>query len=100
MADTKAIPRSEDGSLCEERWTKEEGERRMRDLLASLSPPTPIEELARQQGVRLPQRWDDLPRWPEDDRKAWDGFDDFLDEFRRGQRELEQQKRREDPDIP
>lgn len=63
MVDIKSIPRSEDGSLREERWTKEEAERRMRELLAGLPPPPPIEELARQQGVRLPQRWEDLPRW-------------------------------------
>jgi hypothetical protein len=100
MADTKSIPRSEDGSLREERWTKEEAERRMRELLASLPPPPPIEELARQQGIHLPQHWEDLPRWPEDDMEAWDGFDEFLDEFRRDQLELEQRKRREDPDIP
>ncbi len=77
----------------------EEEERAMRALLASLPPPTPIEELARAQGVRIPQRWDDLPRWPEDDMEAWDGFDEFLAEYRRGQLELEQQKRREDPDM-
>jgi len=100
MADTKVIPQSENEPSREERWTKEGAERRMRELLDSLPPPTPIEELARQQGVHLPQRWDDLPRWPEDDLEAWDGFDELLDEFRRGQLKLEQQKRREDPDMP
>ncbi|HEY8293325.1 MAG TPA: hypothetical protein VIG44_12590 [Thermomicrobiales bacterium] len=78
----------------------EEEARAMRELLASLPPPTPIEELARQQGVRIPQRWDDLPRWPEDDMEAWEGFDEILAEYRRGQLELEQQKRREDPEMP
>ena len=77
----------------------EEEARALRALLASLPPPPPFEELARAQGVRIPQRWDDLPRWPEGDMAAWDGFDEFLAEYRRGQLELEQQKRREDPDM-
>jgi len=66
----------------------EEESRAMRALLASLPPPTPIEELARAQGVRIPQRWDDLPRWPEDDMEAWDGFDEFLEELRHGTGEI------------
>lgn len=78
----------------------EEEARAMRALLASLPPPPSLEELARAQGVRIPQRWDDLPRWPEDDMEAWDGFDELLTEYRRGQLELEQQKRREDPEVP
>lgn len=78
----------------------EEEERAMRDLLASLPPPPPLEELARQQGVRIPQRWEDLPRWPEDDMEAWEGFDEILAEYRQGQRALQQQKRREDSDMP
>ena len=84
----------------DERRIWEEEERAMRDLLASLPPPPSLEELARQQGVRIPQRWDDLPRWPEDDMEAWNGFDEILAEYRRDQLELEQQKRREDPDTP
>lgn len=90
MADTKAIPRAEDESPRVERWTREEAERRMHDLLASLPPPVPIEELAHQQGIHLPQRWDDLPRWPEDDREAREGFDEFLEELRHGKGDLRQ----------
>jgi hypothetical protein len=77
----------------------EEEERAMRELLASLPPPPSLEDLARAQGVRLPQQWDDLPQWPEDDMEAWDGFDEILAEYRRSQLELEQQKRREDLDM-
>ena len=100
MADTKAIDEPADQSSRDVRWTREEAERRMRELLASLPPPPSIEELARAQGVRIPQQWETLPRWPEDDLEAWDGFDEFLEEFRRNQRELQMQKRREEPDIP
>ncbi len=99
MANTKVIPHDEDETLGDKRWTKEEAERRMRDLLTSLPPPTPIEELARQQGVRLPQRWEELPRWPEDDLGAWDGFDEVIEELRRNQCELQQRKRREEPEL-
>jgi hypothetical protein len=74
--------------------------RAMRDLLASLPPPPSLEEMARAQGVRIPQHWDDLPQWPEDDMEAWDGFDEILAEHRRSQRELAQQKLHEEPDIP
>jgi hypothetical protein len=83
----KAIRRLTKKTPASERWTKEEGERRMSELLASLPPPPSIEELARAQGIRIPQRWDDLRRWPEDDLDAWDGFDEFLEELRYGQRE-------------
>jgi hypothetical protein len=78
----------------------EEEERAMRELLASLPPPPSLENLARAQGVHIPQQWDDLPQWPEDDMEAWDGFDEIVAEYRRSQLELEQQKRREDPDMP
>jgi hypothetical protein len=58
----------------------EEEERAMRDLLASLPPPPSLEELARQQGVRIPQRWEDLiPDWPKGE---WDDEDD-VDKVRR-----------------
>ncbi|MCA1668428.1 MAG: hypothetical protein LC793_13760 [Thermomicrobia bacterium] len=66
----------------DEKRRREAEARAMRVFLASLPPPTPIEELARIQGVRIPQRWDDLPRWPEDDMEAWEGFDEFLEELR------------------
>jgi hypothetical protein len=65
--------------------TDADAERRMQELLASLPPPIPLEELARRQGVQLPQRCEDLPRWPEDDMDAWDGFDEWLEELRHGQ---------------
>ncbi len=71
----------------------EEESRAMRALLASLPPPPPLEELARAQGVRVPQRWEDLcPDWPEGE---WDDEEDF-DEVRRRWKEeqlaLEQER--------
>jgi hypothetical protein len=77
----------------DERRIWEEEARAMREFLASLPPPTPIEELARQQGVRIPQRWEDLiPDWPEGE---WDDEEDF-DEVRRRWKEeqivLEQER--------
>lgn len=100
MVETDAARQSPAGLNDDQQQIWKEEERAMRELLASLPPPPSLEELARAQGVRIPQRWEDLPRWPEDDMEAWDGFDEFLAEYRRGQRELEQQKRRDDPDIP
>lgn len=88
MEDRKATQQSGDEPLCEERWTRKEAERRMREVLDSLPPPPPIEELARRQGVRPPQSLDDLPRWPEDDLEAWEGFDEFLEELRHGKGDL------------
>jgi hypothetical protein len=45
-----------------------------------------LEELARRLGVKPIDSMDDLPKWPEDDLDAWEGFDEFLDELRHGNR--------------
>lgn len=71
----KAIRKPKDETPDDVPWTHEVAERRMRELLASLPPPVPIAELARQQGVRLPQRLEDIiPTWPEGE---WDDDEDF-----------------------
>jgi hypothetical protein len=71
----KAIHKPEDETPDDEPWTREAAEQRMHEPLASLPPPTPIEGLARQQDVPLPQRWEDLvPEWPEGE---WDDEEDF-----------------------
>lgn len=56
------------------------------DLYQGLRSPIPLEELARAQGVKPIGSVDDLPKWPEDDLDAWEGFDEFLDELRHGNR--------------
>ncbi len=56
------------------------------DLYQGLRSPIPLEELARAQGVKPIESVDDLPKWPEDDLDAWEGFDEFLDELRHGNR--------------
>jgi hypothetical protein len=75
MVNIKAVRQLRPDLNGDERRIWEEEERAMRDLLASLPPPPPLEELARQQGVRIPQRWEDLtPDWSESE---WDGEEDF-----------------------
>lgn len=56
------------------------------DLYQGLRSPIPLEELARAQGVKPIESADDLLKWPEDDLDAWEGFDEFLDELRHGNR--------------
>jgi hypothetical protein len=79
-------------------WTQEQAEAHMREFLASLPPPLSFEELAHVQGVTPITNIRDLPRWPEDDLEAWDGFDEFLEELRHGQQEWAQQERDTDLD--
>ncbi len=76
----------------------EEEERRMRELIASLPPPPDLEALARAQGVLPITSLDDLPRWPENDMDAWDGFDEFLEELRHGEGDLRRWVRDPKPD--
>jgi hypothetical protein len=82
----------------DERQIWEEEERAMRDLLASLPPPTPIEELARQQGVHLPQHWEDLiPDWPEGEWDDDEDFDVIREQMRRNEIEIMRRKLMERP---
>jgi len=62
MVGTDAARQSPAGLNDDQRRMWEEEARAMRELLASLPPPPSLEELARAQGVRIPQRWEDLPR--------------------------------------
>ncbi len=84
----RAMRKPNDKMPDDEPWTFEEAERRMRDLLASLPPPPSLEELARAQGVKSVTSLEELPKWPEDDLDAWDGFDEFLEELRHGRGDL------------
>jgi len=73
MSDANAVNRPErDPERDAERGDPYEG------LRSSIS----LEELARAQGVKPMRSIDDLPKWPEDDLDAWDGFDEFLEELR------------------
>lgn len=54
------------------------------DPYKGLRSPIPLEEVARARGVKPIKRADDLSKWPEDDRDAWEGFDESLDELRHG----------------
>jgi hypothetical protein len=56
------------------------------DPYEGLRSSVPLEELARAHGMKPIKSMDDLPRWPEDDLDAWEGFDEFLDELRHGNR--------------
>jgi len=72
-------------------WAEEE--RAMRELLASLPPPPPLEDLARAQGVRIPQRWEDLlPDWSEDECDEEEDFDPVRRRWREEQIALEQER--------
>lgn len=63
-------------------WTREQAEEHMREVLASLPPPPSLEELARAQGVRIPQQLEDLAGgFSEED---FDGFDEFIEQLRYG----------------
>lgn len=84
MADAKAVDQPASESESHEHWTRERAEEHMREFLASLPPPPSLEDLARAQGIKPIENIDDLPRWPEDDLDAWDGFDEFLEELRHG----------------
>ncbi|GEM_PF-6473144 len=71
----------------------EEEVRAMRALLASLPPPPSLEELARAQGVRIPQRWEDLsPDWLEDEREDGEDFDEVRRRWKEEQLALEQER--------
>lgn len=70
----------------------------MREFLASLPPPTPIEELARIQGVRIPQRFEDLiPKWPEGEWDDDEDFDVIRKQMRVGEIEIMRRKLAERP---
>lgn len=93
MANTKLVPQMEDDTPSNGRWTKEEAERFMTARLAHLPPPPSIEELARVQGVRLPQRVEDLIlEWPESE---WDDDEDSdIWESQQRERQLQLQQER------
>ena len=88
MVDTKAVDQPATESESHEHWTQERAEEHMREFLASLPPPLSLDDLARAQGIKPIKCIDDLPRWPEDDLDAWDGFDEFLEELRHGNGDL------------
>ena len=84
MFDANPMNQPTTESEDDKHWTREQAEEYMREFLASLPPPPSLEELARAQGVKPIRSIDDLPKWPEDDLDAWDGFDEFLEELRHG----------------
>jgi hypothetical protein len=78
-------------------WTREQAEARMRELVASL-PSQPLKELARQQGVRIPQRWQDLiPDRPEGEWDSEEDFDAIREQMRAGEIEIMRKKLAETP---
>ncbi len=86
------------GLTDDEKRIWEEEERAMRDFLASLPPPTPIEELARMQGVRIPQRLKDLiPKWSEGEWDDDEDFDVIRAQMRVGEIEITRRKLSEPP---
>jgi hypothetical protein len=88
MVDTNAVSQLPTDLNDDEKRLWEEEERAMHELLASLPPPPSFEELARAQGVRIPQRWEDLiPDWPEGE---WDDedFDVIREQMRAGEIEV------------
>ncbi|HEY7908929.1 MAG TPA: hypothetical protein VIC60_08635 [Thermomicrobiales bacterium] len=96
MFDANAVHPPVTGPESEEQRAREAAKQRMRDLLASLSPPPPIEELARTQGVRIPQNLEALQGgFSEED---FEGFDEFLDALRHGNLDLKRWIRNESPD--
>ncbi len=71
----------------------EEEAHAMRALLARLPLPPPIEDLARVQGVRIPQRWEDLyPDWPGGERDDEEDFEEVRRRWKEEQLALEQER--------
>lgn len=93
MVNINAIHQPPSGLNDDEKQIWEEEERAMRALLASLPPPPSLEELARAQGVRLPQRWEDLsPDWTKDERNDEGDTDEMRHRWKDEQLILEQKR--------
>lgn len=93
MVRTNAVRQIPPDLTGDEKRIWEEEERAMRDLLASLPPPPSPEEIARQQGVRIPQRWEDLsPDWPEGEWGGEDDVDEVRHRWKEEQLALEQER--------
>lgn len=97
MVDMNTVRQAPTDLNDDEKRIWEEEARAMRALLASLPPP-PLEGLARQQDVRIPQHWENLvPDWPEDEWDDEEDFDRLHMEFRAGEIEALRRKLAESP---
>jgi hypothetical protein len=93
MVNINAVHQPPPGLNDDEKRIWEEEEREMRALLASLPPPPPLAELARAQGVRIPQSWEDLiPDWSDGAWEDDEDFDEMQHRWKEEQLALEQER--------